>query len=162
QFTVRDTRRDKEGVVAANKLIGLIDIVELQAGVDTALALLIGGGSKSALDEAAQRLDGGRGCDALGAAPDAHAHVDAALVAGRVDAASDISIEHEAGAGAGCPDLVDQFGVARPVEHRDAKGPHILAERFRERPHVLADGLADVYDADALGSGDDLLHVEDR
>ena len=109
----------------------------------------------------AERLDGARRHDALGAAADADAHVGAGVVAGRVDAAGDVAVAHEPGAGARGADLVDELLVTRPVQHRDDDLVDGLAERLREQPDVLADGQADVDDADAGGTGDELVHVED-
>src|SRR5690606_36057476 len=121
QFAIRDARRDEEGVVAAHELVRLVDVVESEAGVDPALALLVGGGREAPLDEATERLDCGRCCDTLRAAADTDTHVDAAAVAGRVDTTGDVTVEHEAGACTSGTDLLDQLGVAGPVEHRNTE-----------------------------------------
>ena len=89
----------------------------LDAHLDGALALLVGVHHEARLHlpaYAAQR----RGREyALGRAAYAHVEVDARFVGvGRVDDARDVAVADQADRGAGRADLVDERGVARPVE----------------------------------------------
>src|SRR5690606_657174 len=124
---------------AAHEVVGFVDVVELEARRRTALALRVGTRTHDALNEATERLDRARGRNALWAPADADAHVEPALVARGVDAARDIPVEHEAGAGSGGANVVYELLVPRTVEHADEHLVDRLALDFRERPDVLAD-----------------------
>ncbi|SBS70173.1 hypothetical protein MIPYR_10326 [uncultured Microbacterium sp.] len=163
EFAVRDARRDEDRVAALDEVVGLVDVVvELQTGIDAALLLLIVPRPQPSLDVPAERLDGARGDDALGAAADPDAHVGAGVEARRVDPAGDVAVAHQAGAGAGLADLVDERRVPRAIEHRHHELVDGLVERLREPADVLPDRQADVDDAHACRAGHELVHVEHR
>src|SRR5215207_6204300 len=151
----------EERVVAAHQVVELVDAVAIESGRLAAGALGVVLRRELALHEAAQCLDGARGGDALGAAADADAHVDARLVACGVDATGDVAVADQSRARARFAYVGDELLVARAVQNRDAHLPDVLAFRGGERAQVLADGLADVDDADARGIRHDLVHVED-
>ena len=71
----------------------------------------------SGLDLATETLEGRRGDDALGRAAHAHVEVVAGSAHRRRHAGGDVAVGDEADAGAGGAQLLDQLGVAGPVEH---------------------------------------------
>ena len=160
QSAVGHARGHEDGVVAGDQVVGLVGAVHVESGGDALLPLLVVPRGEPGLHEAAERLDRrGRG-DALGAAADADAHVDARLVASGVDAAGHVAVEHEAGSGSGGTDLGDEPLVSRSIEHGHAKLAHVLADSLREGADVVADGPLDVDDAGTGSIRDDLVHVE--
>src|SRR5690349_7887801 len=75
ELTVGHAGRDEDRVVALHEVVGLVDPVHVETGVDSALTLIIIARPQTALDVPAERLDGACRDDALGAATDADAHV---------------------------------------------------------------------------------------
>src|SRR6185312_3607571 len=105
-----------------DEVVGAVDPVHVEARGDTARPLRLILRRELALHEASESLDrGGRG-DALRAAADPDAHVDARLVPGRIDPAGNVAVEQEPRSGARRADLFDQPLMPRTIEHRD---PHL-------------------------------------
>src|SRR6478609_2971821 len=89
QLAVRDAGGDEEAL-ARDQVVGGQDAVEVVAGVEGLLALLVVLGPEPALDDAAGALDGARGDDALRRAADAEQQVDAGVGTGRHDGTRDV------------------------------------------------------------------------
>ena len=147
--------------VARDEVVGGQDAVEVVAGVEGLLPLVVVLGPEPALDHAADALDGAGGDDALRRAADAEQQVDTGARAGGHDRAGDVAVGDVADARAGVADLLGELLVARPVEDddRDVGGSLLLG--LGDAPDVLGDGQADVDDVGGLGAGGELVHVED-
>ena len=102
-----------------DEVVGGQHRVEVVAGVDGPLALVVVGGAEPALDDAAEALDRAGGDDALGGAADAEQQVDAGVGPGRHDGAGDVAVGDEPQPGAGVADLGGERLVPGPVEHDD-------------------------------------------
>src|SRR5690606_5124615 len=139
QLPVGHAGRDEDGVVALDQVVGLVDLVHLESGVDAALTLLVVARPEDALDVTTERLDRAGGDDALRAAAHAAAHVGARTVTCGVDPTGDVAVAHQTRAGTGVADVLDQLLVPRPVQDRD----HHLVDRLVQRPCEAADVLGD-------------------
>src|SRR5690606_41144347 len=67
ELTVGDAGRDEDRVLPLDQVVGLVDLVDVEARVDAALALLVVARPQHALDVTAEGLDRASGADALGA-----------------------------------------------------------------------------------------------
>src|SRR5690606_3727088 len=114
------------------------------------------------LEVTAQRLERGSRGHTLRAATDTDTHVNATLISGRIDATGGVAVENQSSASTRGTDVIDQLFVTWAVEHSHAQVRDILTECLRQRAQVLADRLANVDHANALGASRDLVHVEDR
>src|SRR5215218_6768055 len=116
QLAVGDAGRDEEALTD-DEVVGGQDAIEVVAGVEGLLALLVVLGPEPALDDAADALDGAGGDDPLRRAADAQEQVDTGARAGRHHGARDVAVDDVADAGAGVADLLGEVLVARSVEH---------------------------------------------
>src|SRR5690606_7453729 len=162
ELSVCDARRDEDRVVALDEFVGLVGVVHLESGVDSALTLLVVARPETALDVSAERLDRAGGDDALGAATDADAHVGTSAVTRGIDTACDVTIAHQAGAGTRLTDLIDELLVTRAVQNRHDDLFDRFVQCLREQTDVLADRQVDVDDADTGGTGDELVQSEEH
>ena len=87
QVAARDARGREEAVVPLHQVVSCQDPVEVVAGVERRGTLGVVSRPEPALYLAAHALEGGRGDDPLGRAPDADKHVDPGLGPGRRDRA---------------------------------------------------------------------------
>ena len=111
QLAVGDAGGDEEAVVAGDQVVGGEHVVrvEVVAGVERPLPLVVVLGPQPALDDAVEALHRAGGDDALGRAADAEQQVDAGAGAGGHDRAGDVAVGDELDPGAGRPDLVDEL-----------------------------------------------------
>ena len=87
--------------------------VEVVAGVERGLPLLVVAGIEPALDRAAQALERRGGDDALGRAADAVEQVDAGAAPGGGDGAGDVAVGEQVDPGADRADPLDELVVPR-------------------------------------------------
>ena len=116
QLAVGDAGGGEEAVVARHEVVGAQHLVEVVAGVEGGVALVVVAGPEPALELAAHALEGGGGDDALGRAADAEEDVGARVGQGGGDGAGHVAVGDEADAGAGLADLGDEVVVAGAVE----------------------------------------------
>ena len=112
QFAVGDAGGGEEDVLAGDEVVEREDLVEVVAGVEGPLALVVVAGPEAALDGAAEGLEGAGGDDAFGRAADAEEDVGSRLGPGGGDGAGDVAVGNEPDPGAGLPALLDDLGVA--------------------------------------------------
>ena len=101
----RDAGRGDEDVVAGDEVVRGEDAVDVVAGVDERLPLLVVARPEPALDRAAEALDRGGGDDAFRRAADAHQHVDAGERLRRGDRGRDVAVADQVDARAGLAQL---------------------------------------------------------
>src|SRR5699024_4542386 len=88
QVAVRDAGGYEVAVVAGDQVVGVEDLIDVEAGRGGGFAFGVVLGPQTTLDDSAEGLDGAGGGDGLGGAADAHEHVDSrtAAAAARAEA----------------------------------------------------------------------------
>ena len=93
----------KKQLSPPDQVVGAEHPVEVVAGVEGGLALVVVAGPQAALELAAHALEGGGGDDALGRAADAEQDVGARVGPGGGDGAGHVAVGDEPDAGARWP-----------------------------------------------------------
>ena len=145
-----------------HEVVGRQDAVEVVAGIDERLALLVRARPELRLDPAAHALQRAGGDHAFGRAADAVEHVDAGLRTRGRDRGRDVAVANQIHARARLAQLADQLVVAVALEHRDADVGDAPALRLRDGGDVLRGRGVDVDRVDRVGADRDLLHVDRR
>src|SRR5699024_9022121 len=109
QVAVRDAGGYEVAVVAGDEVVGVEDLIDVEAGRGGGFAFGVVLGPQTTLDDSAEGLDGAGGDDALGGVAAALGHVGSRGGAAGGDGSGDITVGDELDAGPGGADLIDHL-----------------------------------------------------
>src|SRR6478735_11359315 len=160
ELAVGDAARD-EVALTADQVLGSEDGIEVEAGVERLMPLVVVGGRQPALDHAAHAPDRAGGDDPLRGASDTEHEVHTGTGPGGHHGAGDVAVADVVEPRARVADLLREARVPWSVEHDhgDVRGALVLG--LGDASDVLAHREADVDDVRRVGSGGELVHVED-
>src|SRR5438270_1501962 len=162
QLAVGDASRDEEHVVAADEIVGAEHPRQVVTGVDGPLAFGVVLRPELALNHTTDTLDRAGRDDPLRGAADAEQQVHAGVVTGGHDRTGDVAVADELDPRTGVAHLLHELVMSRPVQHYDGDVLDRAVLRLGHRLDVVLHRCLDVDVVGRFGSGDELLHVEDR
>jgi hypothetical protein len=159
--TTRTPRRSAPFVtLAGDEVVCDEHPVDLVAGLEEPLALVVVPRPQLPLHRAAQALDRGRRDHTLGRAADPHEEVDPGPHLRGGDRRRDVAVADEVDARAGLADLGNEFVMAVALEDDDGEVVDVDLLRLCDAPEVLRRGRVDVDRVGRLGPDGDLVHVQ--
>ena len=162
QLAVGDAGGGEEHVVAPDQVVDVQDLLQVVAGVEGGLALVVVAWPQPAVHGPVEALEGAGGDHRLGRAADPDQHVDPGALAGGHDGPGDVAVGDQLDPGPGLADLADQVLVAGPVEDADGQVADMGALGLGDQAEVQGQRGLEVDRVGRLRADHQLLHVDAR